>query len=583
ASRKLYDQLARGWNTWDVQSVAAHVLLPEKVRLHVSVVIPGRNGYTENSLWDHVENFGEHSDDGRYTSVDLCYLERRLRVESSARGDELLLRVTPLNVLEGTYIALEVAEIWGGRPRITYEGAGISVASGEKTLCVRALNPQKTPEWDPVKAAHLTVSGGETAYFVVNSDKSPAEIDRAIAEAQAEWLNETIRADGALGEGITAMRRSLLWNMVYEPRHARVVTPVSRNWCRRRGVHFGDYVLFDWDTFFAAIQYALIGKELAYSTFFSIIEELTPEGMVPNFGCATGQSRDRSEPQVGALCAWRLYQQFKDKWFIESVFEPLLTWNRWRFRERDKNHDGLMELGSTKFSGTYDELKADGFGAGTKQGAMWESGLDNSTMFDRAVFNEELECLEQSYAGLNGLMLADCDLLARMARLLGRDSEEKELTARYDALTARIEAELWSEEAGTYLNKGWDGAFDPTLSLTHFYPMLGGRVPPERQKKLMAHLRDENEFWGKYVVPNIARCDASFPEQEYWRGRIWAPTNFLVGEGLLRMGETETWDEVTRLGLAMFLDCWQKKGIVGENYNAITGEAAENGSSDRFY
>jgi hypothetical protein len=31
ASRSLYNRLARGWNTWDVNSVTAHVLLPDRL------------------------------------------------------------------------------------------------------------------------------------------------------------------------------------------------------------------------------------------------------------------------------------------------------------------------------------------------------------------------------------------------------------------------------------------------------------------------------------------------------------------------------------------------------------------------
>ncbi len=582
-ARGIYDELACGWNTWDVRSVAAHVFLPDRLRLHVSFVIPARSGYTEDSLWNHVENFGEHSDDGRYTSVDIAYLEGRWRIETSARGDELLVRVTPLNERAGAYVVLEVSPIWGGQIDIAHAPDGTITAQGcENHFTVRALNAPTKLAWNPARAANLAVGAGDVAYFTVNSKKLPAEIDAAISDGLSQWMAETIRADGGLGEGLDAMRRSLLWNMVFEPRNRRVITPVSRNWCQRRGVHFGDYVLFDWDTFFASLQYALIDKKLAYACFFSMIEELTPEGMIPNFGCATGQSRDRSEPQVGALCAWKLYRQFGDADFIAAVFDPLLTWNRWRFRERDKNGDGLLELGSTPYDGTDDEMKANGFGSMDKQAAMFESGLDNSTMFDRAVWNAEKCCLEQSYVGLNALMVADCDLLIKMARLLNRSAEAEELKTRRDALAQKMDAALWCEEKGTYLNRNWDGTFDETLSLTHFYPMLGG-LPADRQERLMRHLVDENEFWGAYVIPNIARCDPSFQDQEYWRGRIWGPTNFLVGEGLLRMNELHVWDELARKGLELFLGCWRTRGIVGENYNAITGEAAENKSSDRFY
>ena len=33
----------------------------------------------------------------------------------------------------------------------------------------------------------------------------------------------------------------------------------------------------------------------------------------------------------------------------------------------------------------------------------------------------------------------------------------------------------------------------------------------------------------------------------------------------------------------MFLKEWKSKGIVGENYNGMTGKAAEKGNSDKFY
>ena len=109
--RELYDSIARGWNTWDVASVAAHVLLPQRIRVNVAVIIPERNAYSENALWEQVEEFGEHSDDGRYTCVTLKYMERLWKLETSARGEELLIRVTPLSESPRSFIALEVSNI----------------------------------------------------------------------------------------------------------------------------------------------------------------------------------------------------------------------------------------------------------------------------------------------------------------------------------------------------------------------------------------------------------------------------------------------------------------------------------------
>ncbi|MGA2170280.1 MAG: hypothetical protein ABSG62_18935, partial [Terracidiphilus sp.] len=35
--RQVQERLARGWNTWDVHSVATHVLLPEGLAIHVGI------------------------------------------------------------------------------------------------------------------------------------------------------------------------------------------------------------------------------------------------------------------------------------------------------------------------------------------------------------------------------------------------------------------------------------------------------------------------------------------------------------------------------------------------------------------
>lgn len=597
-SRQLYDSIAIGWNNWDVSSVTASVLLPQKLRLNVAVVIPERNAYSEDSLWDNVEDFGEHSIDGLYTCMQLKYMERLWKIETSARGEELIIRVTPLTESRRSFIILEVSNIWGGKNTIAYSGDGITASGGDCIYQIRTLNQQTELPWNPSCKMTLSVDAGKTVYFTVNSSKNEWEADRAIEEAYTEWMAQTIHSEGDMEDALSAVRRSLLWNLVYESRNARPITPVSRNWCTYRGRHFGDYVIFEWDTFFAALQYGLFSKELAYATFFSMLEEITPEGMIPNFGSGTGQSRDRSEPQVGALCAWKLYLQFKDKWFLEEVFPRLFSWNQWRFENRDFNKDGLLELASTPYDSEYDEIVANGApsydkieGEVTKEhsshkrrGAMWESGLDNSTMWDNAVYNEKLHCLELSYVGLNALMAADCRLLAKIAREIGEpDSTVYELMTRAQVLTDKINQELWCEEKGIYLNKHWSGEFDPTLSLTHFYVWMTGKVKKDRTEKMLSHLLDEKEFWGEFVIPNISRNDPTFNDQDYWRGRIWAPTNFLVGEALLCAGEKEIWMEVVKKGYDMFLKEWKSKGIVGENYNGMTGKAAEKGNSDKFY
>ncbi len=602
--RQLYDSIAVGWNTWDVASHTASVLLPQRLRVNLAFIIPERGAYSRNCTRDMVESFGEHSLNGSYTDITVKYMERKWRVETSADGDELLIKVTPLSKNIRAFIALEVSNIWNGKNTVFYRDNSICATfSGENEVCeydVKTLNSAVTLPWNPSCFHTIVVKDDQPVYFTVNSDKTVKEIDTRLLLEKSDWLKNTIHSKGDMEQALSAMRRVLLWNLVYESHHDRPVTPVTRFWCTANTA-FGDYALFDWDTFFCSLLYGLIDKNLAYSTFFSILDEISPEGCVPNVGGATGPTAGRSQPQVGSLCAWKLYLQHHDKWFLEEVFPRLLKWNRWYFANRDRNHDGLLEPGTGIYPTNYDHIRKYGLvPADAEDGVsdpewlayrmspMFETGLDNSPMWDRAVYNKDLYCLELSYVGGNALMVADCRLLAKIAREIGADpSVIDELTNRAASLSDNIHRGLWDAKSGCYLNRHWSGEFDPSMSPTHFYVWMTENVPSERTKQMLSHLLNENEFWGEFVLPMISKNDPSFNDQEYWRGRIWAPTNYLTFEALLADGQIEVAQELAKKGYDLFLKNWKEHGYVGENYNGITGQVSEKGDilwfSDRFY
>jgi glycogen debranching enzyme len=97
------------------------------------------------------------------------------------------------------------------------------------------------------------------------------------------------------------------------------------------------------------------------------------------------------------------------------------------------------------------------------------------------------------------------------------------------------------------------------------------------------HLLNPNEFWGEWVIPSIARSDPAFHDQDYWRGRIWGPMNYLVYLGLLNYDQPAVRKQLAQKSLALFNKEWTLNGHVHENYNAITGMGDDVSSSDRFY
>jgi hypothetical protein len=282
---------------------------------------------------------------------------------------------------------------------------------------------------------------------------------------------------------------------------------------------------------------------------------------------------------VGAITVLDLYRRFQDRWVLSETFEPLFRWNRWWARHRDL--DGYLVWGSDQEN---QPRIVDDSAVGTLQGAKYESGLDNSPMYDEAVFVPETHLMQFADVGLMGMYVADCKALAEIADVLGKTSEAAELRERAAKYTGSLRT-LWDEKTGVYLNKDLKtGAFSYRLSPTNFYPMLAD-IPTAQQATRMVreHLMNPAEFWGQWVIPSIARNDPAFKDQNYWRGRVWGPMNYLVYLGLLNYDLPDVRKELGRKSLELFLQEWQANGHVHENYNAITGAGDDVSSSDRFY
>lgn len=101
-----------------------------------------------------------------------------------------------------------------------------------------------------------------------------------------------------------------------------------------------------------------------------------------------------------------------------------------------------------------------------------------------------------------------------------------------------------------------------------FFPMMSGAPDAARAKRLLANLKDEKQFWGEYVIPTISRQDPAFPDQFYWRGNIWAPTNYLLWLGLQRYGDAELLDAYSAKCGELFLRNWNANRTCNENYRA---------------
>ncbi len=574
----LKTQLTRGWNTWDTRSVLTHVLLPEGFALDLKLkdaqtgdtledALIGRGTYGSK---EHVTP-GPHAYDGSYTELEVEWRNIHVWVQSATLNNELYLLISPIEAAEDDSLVIVPQILWEREGEINIDKNLISTHTSKGSTKV-FVNGDR---WK-AGTENIRISLGHGIAISSGSSKSLEDVKSVVARAKTKLENQKKKFQKT-PELYNAMQTVLAWDLIYEPTHDRVIAPVSRRW----NVGWEGWVLFEWDTYFAAYMFSLDNKELAYANAIAMTEEITEQGFVPNFASARGSSEDRSEPPVGALIVKEIYKNHGDKWFLQEVYDELLTWNRWWAENRDV--EGYLVWGSDPYDqGKWPEwlLKE----IGSRQGAKWESGLDNSPLWDNAVFDSITHRLMLADVGLMSLYIQDCQSLAEISGVLGKTDIEIELKERAEQYSKKLET-LWNDDFGLYLNKDLvSGEFSYRLSPTLFYPLLA-KVPNQQQAERMIneHFYNPEEFWGEYIMPAIARNAPAFKDNLYWRGRIWAPMNLLVYLGIRNYKLPDAEKAMVDKSGNLLLKSWLEERHVYENYNAETGQGDDSGMSDKFY
>ncbi len=589
--RALQQKLCRGWNTWSANSVLAHVYLPDGFALTLGVKSAGMgHGYQNtffqaNAMARRPEKIrlGPHADDGSYTELTVEWnsggadSKNVALVESATENGEeyILVSVQQRARLRAEHLIVETGYYWNRPGSVRRNGAVLMAqpgSEGGRAFAVRTTAQEVNDPFVTADAPYLSVALEGRIGVYTGPKKTLEQVARIVETRRGAHLKR-LEDYGEAREVFTAMQTILAWNLTYDPENDRAIAPVSRMW----SANWGGYVLFDWDTYFASFMYGLYNQDLAFANAVEVTKGITRRGFIPNSSSAYDiQSDDRSQPPVGSLMVLEIYKRHKERWFLTEVYDELLRWNRWWPGARDTK--GLLAWGSDNVpqlvDGTFHSFQA----------ALYESGLDNSPMYDGVPFNPLTNQLEMADVGLNALYVADCRALAEIAGVLGKAADERELLARGDKYAAAL-GTLWDETAGIYLNKRTDtGESSPRLSPTNFYPLIA-KVPSAEQAARMVreHYFNPQEFHGEWVMPSIARNVPGYQDQNYWRGRIWGPMNFLVYLGMRNYALGPARTDLAERSHKLLMKSWQSDRSIYENYNSITGAGNDVNSSDAYY
>jgi hypothetical protein len=589
--RALQQKLCRGWNTWSANSVLAHVHLPDGFALTLGLKSAGMGHsfqttfFQANATARRLEKvrLGPHADDGSYTELTMEWntggadSKNAALVQSATENGEeyILINVEKRAPLRAEHLIVETGYYWNRPGTVRRDGAALIAQPGRpggRAFEVRITAPEVNDPFVTANAPYLSVAL-EGRIAVYTGHAKTLEQVAAIVETHRAAQMKRLADYGEAREVFTAMQTILAWNLTYDPENDRAISPVSRGW----SANWGGYVLFDWDTYFASFMYGLYNRDLAFANAVEVTKGITRRGFIPNCASAYGiQSDDRSQPPVGSLMVLEIYKRHKETWFLAEVYDELLRWNRWWPGARDTK--GLLAWGSDNVpqlvDGTFHNFQA----------ALFESGLDNSPMYDGVPFNPQTNRLEMADVGLNALYVADCRALAEIAGVLGKTADQGELLARGDKYAAAL-GTLWDETAGMYLNKRTDtGERSPRLSPTNFYPLIAKVATAEQAARMMReHYFNPLEFHGEWVMPSIARNVRGFEDQNYWRGRIWGPMNFLVYLGMRNYDLGAARTDLAGRSHKLLMKSWLSDRAIYENYNSITGAGNDVTSSDAYY
>ena len=578
-NQKLQKYLLRGWNTWNNSDVLSYVILPEGLSLKISFRDSHINEppyYLNRVLINHpMEEIPvkftpvAHSADGRYIDCFLNWKDFEARIQVIRDRFDIIILYTPVRLPENPpVLILETGLLWGKNGKFERKGNLIQAEIGTSVFTIGSTRKIKDIPL-PISSLYMAFSSKEETGFFTGLVKSVDDI-RILIEKRKGVFDDTRKYYGDHSEAYNIIQSAISWNMTTDPNSHNAITPVSRNIAEK----MGGWVMFNSDSYFTAAMFAVDNKFHAYSNAILMTQSITKSGYVPYFTAAMSSENSPgiSRAPVGSLVCNMIYNKYKEKWFLDEVYDDLLTWNRWW--DKTRNNKGYLSWGAEPVGENFNLRKA----------AILESDLGKSPYFNEIRYNRNSNKLEIASVELMSLYITDCKKLAEIAEILEEEDDKAELLQRAEKYSGRLN-ELWDDSIGIYRDKNLDtDQFCPQLSATSFYSLLSG-VPDKVKAERMVteHLLNPGEFSGDFMIPLISRSDPAFADSASSCYKILPHLNFLVYLGLKNYDFPEASRLIANKSLELVMKEWKSNHRIYENYSALSGLGSDIPGNDSFY
>lgn len=197
------------------------------------------------------------------------------------------------------------------------------------------------------------------------------------------------------------------------------------------------------------------------------------------------------------------------------------------------------------------------------------SGMDNSPRKGLA------------WVDMSSQMAEHYEILSRMCLFM---EDEQRYTA-YSELAHRLRSTInhfmWSEEDGLYYDLDPMNNHEKIATAACFWPMWTNVADSAQCDALLENLLDNEQFLTEVPFTTLSKQHHLYtPNGNYWRGSVWAPTNYMIISGMHRAGYHERAALASEAYLAAMAKAFEETGTVWENYKPETAKPGSQAKPD---